>query len=329
LSCGPNGPSTSVLRVPHPSGLTVDRTRGVVHIACSRNPNQVIQLAPSTGFLKRHDRVLQGARTGLVPSSTRYHPGCMYLHDLAIVSDRVLGNAVGMNAVVDLTDDAAQLVWWPRSIEGMAGPELGRNVVQLNSIAAGVSLDDSFFTASTAGPGFGLPGDADWSIDRQGVVFSGRTREPVVRGLTRPHSARLAGDGVLWVDDSGYGTLCVVDGEQATPVAALEGWTRGLSLLEQYAVVGTSRVLPRFVHYAPGLDVARSRCGVHLVELLSGRVTASLIWPAGNQVFAIDWIPSSLATGFLAGDPTASTESIETAWYAFCPPGATLGPVFE
>ena len=79
-------PRTSFLQVPHPSGLAYDATRGVVHAACTRNPNQVLDLVPAARFLERADRAAptQPRRT-LVPSRSRYYPGSLYLHDLALL----------------------------------------------------------------------------------------------------------------------------------------------------------------------------------------------------------------------------------------------------
>jgi hypothetical protein len=52
--------------------------------------------------------------------------------------------------------------------------------------------------------------------------------------------------------------------------------------------VGTSRVIPRFRRYAPGLEVDRSSCGVHAIDARSGRVLGSFVWPLGNQIFAVE-----------------------------------------
>jgi uncharacterized protein (TIGR03032 family) len=318
--------NVSVMRLPHPSGLAVDRVRNVVHIACTRNPNQLMELALAEGWLWRTDPYGLGrpGASGLVPVATRFLPGCMYLHDLAFVGNRLFGNAVGMNAVVDLTDREVRARWWPRTIETSHRPDHSRNLIQLNSIAAGGSIEESFFTASTERLGLHYPGDAEWQIDRQGVIFAGHTREVVVRGLTRPHSARVSADGLLWVDDSGYGTLSVVDGDAAEPVVRLPGWTRGLCHIDGYAIVGTSRVIPRFAAYAPGVDPDSAVCGIHIVDRKSGAVEGSISWPAGNQIFAIDWLPTSVAVGFVGGEPAAEESSLQAAWYRYHPPGSSL-----
>ena len=292
-------PQVTYMALPHPSGITIDRRRGVVHVASTRNPNQVFDLMPV--------RALSGARNGarplrtpgpLVPVRSRFLPGRLYLHDLAFVGGRLHANAVGQNAVVRLDEDGGYTrVWWPRCIETGHGPVFGRNHLQLNSIAAGPDLRRSFFSASCARVGARRPGHRNFPVDRRGVIFSGATREPIATGLTRPHSARLA-RGRLWVDDSGYGQLALVRDGRIEPVVQLPGWTRGLAFRGRIAFVGTSRVLPRFRQYAPGLDLERSVCGVHAVDTDSGRILGSLTWPYGNQIFAVDWVPSSLAAGF-------------------------------
>jgi uncharacterized protein (TIGR03032 family) len=277
--------------------VAFDAARGVLHIASTRNPNQVYDLAPVVP--PANGRRVSAADRPLLPVRTRFLPGGLYLHDLAMVGGRLHANAVGQNAVVRLDDQGSfTRVWWPRCLETARGPAFDRNYLQLNSIAAGRDLKHSFFSASTDRRGRRRPGDADFPVDRRGVIFSGATREPVVRGLTRPHSTRLR-QGQLWVDNSGYGELGVVEDTRLTVVAKLPGWTRGLDFHGEIAFVGTSRVLPRFTQYAPGLDAATARCGLHAVDTTSGRALGSLTWPAGNQIFAVTCLPK----GFTAGLP--------------------------
>ena len=138
------------------------------------------------------------------------------------------------------------------------------------------------------------PGEIEFAVEGRGVVFSGATRLPMTRGLTRPHSPRFVGDA-LWVANSGFGSIvsCTPDGSVEV-VARLRGWTRGLCAIGDLAIVGTSRIIPRFRAYAPGLEPDKCVCGLHAVDIKSGRVVASLVWPAGNQIFAIEAVPSRL-----------------------------------
>ena len=292
-------PVISYLPLPHPSGLAVDHRRGIVHIASTRNPNQIYDFQPAAKLMPRLDAKDDSLTDRpLAPVRSRFLPGCLYLHDLALIDGVLHANAVGQNAVIRLPGEGGyERVWWPHCIERETGPVFGQNHLQLNSIAAGSSLTASYFSASTDKVSARRPGHRNFLVDKRGVIFSGATREPVIFGLTRPHSARLH-HGRLWVDNSGYGQVGVIDVGQFAAVARLPGWTRGLCFFEQIAFVGTSRVIPRFQHYAPGLAVETSLCGLHAVEVETGRVLGSLIWPYGNQIFAVDWAPANLTSGF-------------------------------
>jgi uncharacterized protein (TIGR03032 family) len=321
-------PVLTYLPLPHPSGLAVDRARGVVHIACTRNPNQVLDLMPVTGLIPRLDvdHVDDAGGAGdswpgdrpLIPVRSRFLPGCLYMHDLALIGGALHANSVGQNAVVRLEDDGRwERVWWPRCIEqGKDGvPAFGQNYIQLNSIAAGNDLASSYFSASADKLSARRPGHKNFPVNRRGVIFSGATREPVARGLTRPHSARLHG-GRVWVDNSGYGELGFAQGSRFEPVVGLPGWTRGLCFHGDVAFVGTSRVLPRFRQYAPGLNLDRSVCGVHAVDAVTGRVLGSLTWPYGNQIFAVDGVPFASGFPFRVGAKRATARE-KRLFYAF------------
>jgi uncharacterized protein (TIGR03032 family) len=317
LRAGPGGGRISFMALPHPSGLVADRERMVVHVASTRNPNQVFDLAPVGRLKERLDAPALDPEGELVPTRSRFFPGCLYLHDLAIVGRGLYGNAVGENAVVRIDDNgSARRVWWPKCIEASGAPVFGRNHLQLNSIAAGKTLATSYFSASASRVLRWRPGHLRFPVDRTGVLFSGKTREPIAGGLTRPHSARL-NQGAVWVDNSGYGEVGFARDGQFQPVARLPGWTRGLCFHGDVAFVGTSRVIPRFRCYAPGLDVDSSLCGVHAIDTRSGRSKGSLTWPLGNQIFAIDWLPQEATSGFpwvVARDRVARTRRL---FYAF------------
>jgi len=234
----------------------------------------------------------------MIPVSIQFLPGSTYLHDLAMVGDGLCANAVGQNAIIRMaTEGKYERVWWPKCIEQNNVAQFDRNYLQLNSIAAGPSIKESFFSASTDKISSRRPGHKNFKVDKQGVIFSGKTRQPIVRGLTRPHSARLH-RGTLWVDNSGYGELGYVDNGQYKIFMNLPGWTRGLMLFESMAFVGSSRVIPRFRMYAPGLDVDQSVCGIFVVDIVNQQIIGNVVWPFGNQVFSIVAVDSKVTSGF-------------------------------
>jgi uncharacterized protein (TIGR03032 family) len=311
-------PLTTYMPLPHPSGIAVDAKRGDVFIASTRNPNQVYTLRPLATTLARKDRSPPAAaERPLMPVAAQFFPGSLYIHDLALIGGQLHASAAGHNAIVRLGDNGFERVWWPRCIERRRVPDFGRNYIQLNSIAAGASLEASFFSGSSDVIGARFPGQRDYPVDGRGVIFSGATREPVVRGLTRPHSVRIH-KGRLWVNNSGYGAFGVTDDGTFKAVAKLPGWTRGLAFAGGYAFVGVSRVIPRFKSYAPGLNVSKSVCGVYAIDLKTGEVAASIIWPTGNQIFAVELLPAAMTSGFAyAAGRRDQTARLEALFYAF------------
>lgn len=311
-------PHVSHLSLPHPSGLAVDRRSGAISVASTRNPNQIYELEPVRASLTRGEAAPPDlAHKPLMPIRSTIHPGALYIHDLAYVAGELHANSVGQNAIIRLPADGGhERVWWPRAIERDGRPDFSRNWIQLNSIAAGRDLTSSYFSASAESMSARRPGHRNFPVDRRGVVFSGATREPVARGLTRPHSARLYRRRV-WVDNSGYGELGVIRAGGFEAVCRLPGWSRGLSFCRGIAFVGTSRVIPRFRQYAPGLDVDRSVCAVHAVDCASGTILGSLTWPYGNQIFAVDWIPRSQSTGLPVSGVRGSLNRLRRLFYSF------------
>jgi uncharacterized protein (TIGR03032 family) len=292
-------PRISYLRLPHPNGLAVDSALRRLFVASTRNPNLIFELGVARDFVPRRPSPSVADQAGhLLPLRCFHLPGCLYLHDLAFVGRDLHATAVGLNAVVKVGSDGGfRPVWWPACIDGPRRPRFERNYLQLNSIAAGSSLTRSFFTASAARPSGRRPGDLDFPVDGRGVVFSGRTREVVATGLTRPHSLRFH-QGSLFVDNSGYGELGRVAEGRFESLCRLPGWSRGLCFAGGVAFVGTSRVIPRFRHYAPGVDPRRAKAGVHAVDLRTGRVLGSLTWPLGNQIFGLELLAGLGSRGF-------------------------------
>ena len=312
-------PRVSYFPLPHPSGIAVNRKTGVVYLASTRNPNVIYDLAPVTGATPRLDAnsAVPNERQPLVPVRSRFFPGCLYLHDLTLLNGMLLGNAVGENSVLRINADGSyKRVWWPRCIEVSGAPLFEQNYIQLNSIAAGKDLAHSYFSASAERVSARRPGHRNFPVDKRGVIFSGATRNPIVRGLTRPHSARLFGVR-LWLANSGYGEVGFVDKGAFKVVARLSGWTRGLCFCAGIAFAGTSRVIPRFRQYAPGLDLSASECGVHAIDTRSGKVLGSLIWPRGNQIFGIDWLPTRLSRGFPFTRGATNKSDSEKLFYTF------------
>ena len=164
---------TTWMALPHPSGLLADRSSQTLHIACTRNPNLLMELKGET----------------LLPTRARFLPGSLYLHELALIGKTIYANAVGQNAIVSLDyTQGAKRVWWPAALDGKK-QAFHKNYLQLNSIAAGKSLKTSFSRHPATGSSQKFPATrGNFPVDRQGRYFFGG--DPRARGLGA-HTAAL------------------------------------------------------------------------------------------------------------------------------------------
>ena len=134
---------------------------------------------------------------------------------------------------------------------------------------------------------------AGWrpSKSTSGVIMDVASGQPVTHGLAMPHSPRWYGER-LWVLNSGFGTLEVVDPKSGRrdAVAGMPGYTRGLSFCGPFAFVGLSRIRETAVF--GGVPIAEHRhelkCGVGVVDLRTGQPVASLEFETGvEEIFDV------------------------------------------
>lgn len=112
-----------------------------------------------------------------------------------------------------------------------------------------------------------------------GVVVDVASGEVVATGLSMPHSPRLRG-GRLWLLNSGTGEFGWIDlaTGRFTSVAFCPGYTRGLSFVGNYAIVGLSRARKNRTFEGLPLDAAlkkhrvSARCGLLVIDLDTGNV---------------------------------------------------------
>lgn len=310
LGAQKRGLRQSFLHLPHPSGIAVNKKTNKLYLAATRNPNQIIELSSAKTRNSKEKKSPPGI---LLPTRVKYYAGEYYFHDLAFIGDELYVNSVGKNGIVRVDFDSARsdkIVWSPLPKKFQRA-----NHIQLNSIAAGRTLKESYFSASSEKPGKYKPGSLKYPVNRKGVIFNGG-KKVVVKNLTRPHSAKIHRNK-LWVNNSGYGEFGLVQNGHFMSMMKFPGWTRGLCFIDDLAFVGVSKVIQKYKVYAPGITVPVQKCAVYAIDLAKNNIVGSIEWPYGNQIFGIDWIDAKVTSGFLFTRPGPSTKKEKKSFFSY------------
>lgn len=149
-----------------------------------------------------------------------------------------------------------------------------------------------------------------------------RSNEIMLDGLSIPHSPRWYRDR-LWLLESGTGYFGYIDQSSGKfeRIAFCPGYARGLSFINDYAVIGLSR--PRHDKTFSGLALddnltakkAEPRCGLIVINLQTGDVVHSLsitgVIKELYDVAVIQGVQTPMAIGF-QNDEIRRMISIET-----------------
>lgn len=161
-----------------------------------------------------------------------------------------------------------------------------------------------------------------------GVVMEVSSGNMLCQNLSMPHSPRLH-RGELYVLNSGEGQLLRINrhnGDREV-VAELPGYTRGLDLIGNTAIIGLSRIRETAVF--GGLPITTKhdqlRCGIAFIDLSSGSLQGFCWFETGvEELFAVTTIPgyrSPIAVGPNAKADETDDNS-QTIW-AIPPPTPT------
>jgi len=141
-----------------------------------------------------------------------------------------------------------------------------------------------------------------------GVIIDIQKNERVLEGLCMPHSPRWY-QGKLYALESGNGSLIVADIEKGTweTVIELEGFTRGIDFVGDFAFIGLSQVRESNTFTGlPLTDRLKERnCGVWVVNIKTGQMLGFLKFDGiVQEIFSIQVVRNAQFPAVL--DPTDS-----------------------
>jgi uncharacterized protein (TIGR03032 family) len=222
-----------------------------------------------------------------VPRRSHY-TGDIRIHEIAYAADDLWLVNTRFSCLCTLDQDHSFVPRWrPPFISALAAEDR----CHLNGLAVvedEVRYVSMLGTTDTAGA---------WRENkaRGGQIMDVPSSEPVVTGLSMPHSPRWYRDR-LWVLESGEGSIgvCDLDTGKVETVAQLPGFTRGLSFLGPLAFVGLSEV--RESSTFGGLPLTgrleERQCGVWVVNIETGQTIAFLRFEdLVEEIFAVLALP--------------------------------------
>lgn len=140
-----------------------------------------------------------------------------------------------------------------------------------------------------------------WRDDKSngGVLIDVPSGETVAQGFCMPHSPRMH-QGKLYLLDSGHGRLVTIDPNngQFETVTKYPGYGRGMAFHGQFAFIGMSKARESSVFGGVPIcaDRTKMRCGVVVVDLVSGSCVAYLEFKSGvEELFDVQIISDALS----------------------------------
>lgn len=172
-------------------------------------------------------------------------------------------------------DNSFRPLWTPPWIDRIAGEDR----CHLN----GLAMRDGQPAFVTCVSNTNVAGGWRDHREKGGMVLDVASGEPVVTGLSMPHSPRLYRDQ-LYVIQSGTGEFGRVDQESGSfePMCFLPGFARGIGFIGNHAVIGVSRPRRDKTFSGLALDAALAdqgmapRCMLAVVNLTTGDIEHTL-----------------------------------------------------
>ena len=226
-------------------------------------------------------------------ASSTVYVGEIDCHEIVFASSRLVVAATKLNCLAAV-DQVGQLscLWKPSFVDELVYEDR----CHLNGVILD-PLNEAEFIVSCHGQCNKAKGWLDVDI-AQGCLLHSRHGFLLRENIVMPHSPRMWHEKIVFCN-SGCGSLDVFDPASLShrAIAALPGFTRGLAVLGDYAIVAFSKARERFftknlpVFRADGRDL---KCGLAVIDLLDGKIVHALEFIGGiDELFDLQIMPGS------------------------------------
>lgn len=236
------------------------------------------------------------------------YTGDIAIHDLAWGGKELWLVNTGFSCLCTLSNNYNFLPQWRPSFVSAIAPE---DRCHLNGLAM---VDGMPKYVTVLGRTNIAGGWRDCKVDG-GCILEVPSSKVITAGLAMPHSPRIY-QNRLWVLNSGYGDLTVVDPDsgQQEKIVSLPGYTRGLTFAGKYAFVGLSKIRETAIFgNLPISDRFNDlKCGIAVVDLQTKKAIGHLEFKAGiDEIFDVQI--SQFVTPTISG-PHAVVDGASQIW---------------
>jgi uncharacterized protein (TIGR03032 family) len=221
---------------------------------------------------------------------TTHHSGDIRIHEIGYVGTELWAVNTRFSCLCTFDGENSFVPRWRPPFVSALSPE---DRCHLN----GMTIIDGRVKYVTCLGATDTPGG--WRDNKRdgGMLLDVESGEPLIRGLSMPHSPRLYA-GRFWILESGHGTLSTADLNTGKTeiVTKLPGFTRGLDFYGPFAFIGLSQVRETAVFSGIPLveELAEDKrtCGVYVVDIRNGSTVAFLRFEGiVQEIFSVTVLP--------------------------------------
>lgn len=218
---------------------------------------------------------------------SRYFLGNIDAHDVSIGNDGIYIVYTHNNSIYRLQDGKLSEYWTPEFIENNGLEDR----CHLNGLAI---VDGKPKYASMMGTG---NEKESWrkTIPGGGCIIDIETNEVVAEDLQMPHSPRMYNKQLLVLESAQESLMSIdLDTKEKKTVAKLNGFLRGMDIVGDYALIGSSK-LRKNNSIFNGLPIAdkKIKAGVYIVHIPTGiAVSQALYENTVDEIFEVKFLPN-------------------------------------
>ncbi|MEM7037577.1 MAG: TIGR03032 family protein [Bacteroidota bacterium] len=243
---------------------------------------------------------------GLYMPRATYYSGLLDLHDLDFGHDSLYAVNTGFSCLCKIDDEYSFRPYWqPHFISEL----LPQDRCHLN----GMAMENGKPAYVTALSATDYPEGWREDIANSGIIMSVERNEILFEGLAMPHSPRLLGDKLYFLQSANGTVMCAnLSSGSLQTIAEIPAFLRGLSIHGGYLFIGMSKIRKTSQSFKklPLRDRA-NEAGFYILNAATGALEGQLIYETSvDEIYDVQVIPGMMRPGLVPHHNDVHEQSI-------------------